>query len=69
MNRHLIVALGLLTIGGVSVGLAQTAPGGLDLDRIEAQRKAAEGSAEALVAGALARSTTEQDRASALAAG
>jgi conjugal transfer pilus assembly protein TrbC len=69
MNRHLLVALGLLTIGGVTAGLAQTAPGGIDLDRIEAQRKAAEDSAEALVAGALARSAAERAAASEVATG
>lgn len=68
MNRPLVIALGSLALCGVSAGLAQTVSGGFDLDRIEAQRKAAQANAETLVAGALARSVTRHGIASEVAA-
>ncbi len=68
MKQSLVLAFGLLALGSVSIGLAQTAAGGFDLDRIERERQAVEIDAEALVAEALARASTQNARASSFAA-
>ncbi|MEO0031283.1 MAG: type-F conjugative transfer system pilin assembly protein TrbC [Pseudomonadota bacterium] len=66
MNRLLVFSLGVLALGGVSAGLAQTV-NGLDLGAITQRGRNDAGSAEDLVQKALARSKDASDSAAGIA--